>query len=150
MTNLRNQIVSKQSNSVLSTQVFDRLIVEDLEAVQDFIHSHVSDFSGYHYNQFLLHHLHKLPRNVGVNLLELVQNQFHFADELFSLYPDRESIFLFRRFLIQVVKRFHNNSLPTFIELEKIFIENCNCNHHDCVEYLTQRHKEWLNKSGMV
>ena len=145
MINLRPGVESKRSlglNSGISLESFDRLLFDDIETARNFIRNHVSDFSGYQYIQTLIQYLHSCTRNNGVNLLEVLHIQFHFLDELLSLYPDRESIFLHRRFLLQMVKMNHPHSHRDFLEKEKIFIESCRKES----EFLIERHKKWCDK----
>lgn len=150
MTNLRPRIERKRSSGLksgMSVESFDQLLFDDIETTRNFIRSHVSDFSGYQYIQFLIQHFHSYTKNNCVNLLELLLIQFHFIDELLFLYPDRESIFLHRRFLLKTVKMNHPHSLRDFVEKEKIFIQSCSRKEN---EFLIERHKKWCQKFGIT
>lgn len=153
ISTLRKRIEIQQqlgNNSAITPDVFDQIIRHDLEMVKNFTRCHVSDFSGYHYIQVIVQCLHEDRRDPGVNLLDLIHNQFRFIDELFSWYPDRESLFLHRRFLMKMAKKFHGNSFQNFVKKESNFVQLCNQMKSKVPEYLIEGHKTWLKKSGMT
>lgn len=154
ITTFRKQIEIQRTqhgnSNAIAPEVFDQLVYEDLEIVKKFTCCHVSDFSCYNYIQVIVRYLHDCKGNMGVKLLELIHSQFRFIDELFTLYPDRESIFLHRRFLMKMVKKFHGHYFQDFVGKELNFIQSCVQMNCLVPEYLIEGHKTWLSQSGII
>lgn len=76
---------------------FQQTILRELETVDSFVWRHVSDHSGFHYRQFLLHLLSFYEEDVLVHL----KNELHLTKDLISSYPAHEAVW-YHRLVLEV------------------------------------------------
>jgi len=127
----------------------------DLNITEHWIQTHISDYSGFQYRQYLLscvqeHYDDQESGNPEV--LELLEREMRFLNSNCDLYPDRESLFMHRRFLLSKMSTLNARKVRALQETEITFIENHlshaygNSMSNNWQFELISRHVKWINK----
>ncbi|RWS12570.1 hypothetical protein B4U79_08632 [Dinothrombium tinctorium] len=99
----------------------------DLNVTKHWVESHISDYSAFHYRQFLYSLLLDIiSAQNNDNLSEFVnimQAELDFLNGLFAIYPDHESLFMHRRYILQQMCNLFPEQVNKVKENEVNFID---------------------------
>lgn len=110
----------------------------ELQTTAQWMERHVSDYSVFHYRQILIIQIKSLTACIR----DLIQSELRMLESLLKTFVDRESLFLHRRFIIQMM----SEQGEEWTEREKRFIERQKVLAGDDSWrlLLIQRHQKWL------
>lgn len=134
-----------------------QIIYYDLHITRNWIESHISDYSGFHYRQFLLTLLIEISvsgTELGSNIeiIPLLQSELNLIDGSFKLYDDQESLYLHRRYLIKQLTLLCPEMIASIQENEIDFIEKTlsigfsKSVPNPWLFELMRRHTNWIKK----
>lgn len=130
---------------------FRQFINYDLHLTRHWVDNHISDYSGFQYRQWLISALRKNTLTECDDLTHLESVLTSEMDMLQShtlLYPDRESLFSHRRFVLSKWHEWFPIQLKAVQETEMKFIESqlshAYSNHCTWQLELINRHVRWI------
>lgn len=114
------------------------MIRDELQTVCNWIQNHVSEYSAFHYRQILLLKL----KPVCDSFTECLVSELAMMNQLLITFPDRESLFLHRRFIVMSSA----GTMTEKVTSEKKFIETQKqlARGNDWHLFLIERHEKWL------
>lgn len=122
----------------------------ELQRLHSWMELHVSDYSAYHHLQRLLQRLFACLADQPDRVELLLEEELAFVQQLHSLYPAQESLFLHRRFLLKQAL----DSLPAKREQWRLaeestlnqLLQTAGKKENQWLRWLVDRQTSWLKK----
>jgi len=157
----RYWVVTFLTSVSTSNGIVSEIIREELSFTREWIPSHVSDFGAIHYRQVLLSlYFNTIPPSCQPStsnqesMQMLLIQETKYLDTLMETFPDRESLFLHRRFILQkhltIWQRGQEsgNDYQQVLQKEKEFLitSDQRAANNTYQQNLLRRHRLWLKR----
>lgn len=131
---------------------------------KSWIESHISDYSGLQYRQFIFDHLNKHFVNSNHSITQndnfsskdffgLLLNELEMLNGFMNLYSDQESLFIHRRIILILISKWFPNNIKQIKNSEITFIDESvskgysNCRLNQWQFELIRRHVNYLKRT---